>query len=359
MEKRKLIKVGLVGFNEKMASSIAYFLNKPHAEISFQLTDCNDVEALILVNGDSIDGQVYLVDLKSANHKILIAQFKPPKDQRFQCLLKPIIPNELMKKLLVLSDSEFTPLKKESIHLYSHDKSHHLLKGALVADKEPQTQKNHVASIPLDDSNFYQPNRYLQGVLGRCLKEATDEHTVIQAYLPFGDVLVNAEDRQVYLMIGHKNIRVFERLPLAETVMFRPVENLAEKLKSTEHIHEVDFDDLIWNLGFAASCGRLPHGTDVDRTIQLKHWPNLTKAKNFKHACQIAALWSQNPLSIRQIIAKLNIEHKYVYGFYSAAKAAGLIEKSASNVLSIQSKKSPKPKPSIISRLLSHLRNVS
>ncbi len=360
MEAQQSIKVSLVGFNEKMASSIAYFLDKQkHAPTPFKLTNPNDEQAMILVDGDSIDGQVYLTDIKSDSHKILVARYKVDKAQNYPWLMKPVIPNELIKKLLALSVTDPLSAVKDKVSHFIHDKNHSLLKHALTNDQPNPKRARATISTPTESNNFYQPKLYLQGVLQRCLNKATKDNPLMQANLPFGDLLVDTGNSLVYLMIGQKHIRIYERLQLTELVMIRPISNTDQAKNLTQKDHIVDLDDLLWDLSFGASCGRLPSGTDIDQLMQLKHWPNLTRIRNAEHACQVSAIWSQNPMSIRQVVEQLKVDYKSVYGFYAAAKATGLLEQvKAGTTASRQPAKSP-AKPSMMARLLSHLRQVS
>jgi hypothetical protein len=85
-------------------------------------------------------------------------------------------------------------------------------------------------------------------------------------------------------------------------------------------------DALMWKVSLWSSRGRLPLGTTKDTAIGVSQWPNLTRLLTIPDFIRIAALWSKKPVSLTQTVEMLNIETGYVYAFFSACHALGLIQ---------------------------------
>ncbi|MCG8050799.1 MAG: hypothetical protein JAZ15_06325, partial [Candidatus Thiodiazotropha endolucinida] len=85
-------------------------------------------------------------------------------------------------------------------------------------------------------------------------------------------------------------------------------------------------DALLWKVSLWSSRGRLPIGTVDDVNIAIRQWPNLTRMMAIPEFIRIAALWSRNPISLAKTVEFLRIETGYVYAFFSACHAMGLIQ---------------------------------
>jgi hypothetical protein len=360
MEASKTIKVCIVGFTAKGANGVEYFISK-HARVKYNIQVVNQIskDVIVLVDGDTIDGQVFLTDTKSAQHKTLVAQFKQNPDSSFPWLMKPIIPIELIDKLIDLDNQQAPKDCAKKSKINTKDLNHNKLSSALTG-KHTETDNDSAANkVPTETVNFYTPENYLQGVIMRCLKKASSDKPYVQAHLPFGDLVVDANERKVYLLIGNKHIRPYEKLRLTQTVMLRVISDI-EDVKNIVNPGQVkSLDDLLWNLSIAASFGRLPKGIDTDEPMSLKYWPNLTRVRSFDHATQIAALWSQYSLSIREVIEKLGIGHNFVYVFFAAAHSLDMMISGTGNVVELNNQDKLEKNQSIMARLLSRLRKAS
>ncbi|MEJ2619252.1 MAG: hypothetical protein P8163_03115 [Candidatus Thiodiazotropha sp.] len=85
-------------------------------------------------------------------------------------------------------------------------------------------------------------------------------------------------------------------------------------------------DALLWKVSLWSSRGRLPLGTIKDSAIGIRQWPNMTRLLTIPDFIRIAALWSKKPRTLAETIEILNIEISYVYAFFSACHALGLIQ---------------------------------
>ncbi|MCG7983076.1 MAG: hypothetical protein JAY90_10035 [Candidatus Thiodiazotropha lotti] len=85
-------------------------------------------------------------------------------------------------------------------------------------------------------------------------------------------------------------------------------------------------DALLWKVSLWSSRGRLPLGTSEELNVGIRQWPNLTRMLAIPEFIRIAAVWSKNPISLTKTIELLRIETGYVYAFFSACHAVGLIQ---------------------------------
>lgn len=132
------------------------------------------------------------------------------------------------------------------------------------------------------------------------------------------------QDGQVVTQLSWKHLRSFCLLPLAGVSnAIIPLNGLPHDL---EALPRVPYEQFMWEVALWTSRGRLPEGTPLDVPLRFKHWPNFTRQLETPHAMRLAACWSAHPYSLARIIQMLGIPQRYVFGFFSAANAAGLVE---------------------------------
>jgi len=95
-------------------------------------------------------------------------------------------------------------------------------------------------------------------------------------------------------------------------------------------------ESFIWTTTLLTARGRLPTGTDVNKVVGLKVWPNLTRLELIPHAMNVAAVFSKHPGTLLDIEKWLNIPQRYVFAFYNAALSLNMIE---TDVKTLKSKK--------------------
>ena len=83
-------------------------------------------------------------------------------------------------------------------------------------------------------------------------------------------------------------------------------------------------DAFLWKVALWTYRGRLPAETQVDKRVYLIHWPNLTRLHPVPEAMRIAALWSEQPMTLGYTATTLGVPQRYVFAFYSAAHTIGL-----------------------------------
>ena len=102
-----------------------------------------------------------------------------------------------------------------------------------------------------------------------------------------------------------------------------------------ENAHSTE--SFIWTMSLLSSRGRLPEGTNVNQTLGLKYWPNLTRIEPIPHMMQISAVLKKHSGSLLEISKWLNIPQAYVFAYYNAVSALDLIENDQKKLNSLKS----------------------
>ena len=137
---------------------------------------------------------------------------------------------------------------------------------------------------------------------------------------------------------------------------------------STREIHELndmiaeqtsalhDLESFVWTSSLLSAQGQLSRELDPSKPVGLSHWPSLTRLERFPHVMPIAALWSTDSLSAFDVARSLNVPQRYVFSFYNAASALGLIEQDSNKLIKKQSTSRTTEAPrGLFSRLLKRL----
>lgn len=85
-------------------------------------------------------------------------------------------------------------------------------------------------------------------------------------------------------------------------------------------------DNMLWKLALWSSRGRVELGTSLDAPVRLRAWPNLPRLMTVPHGLRIAALWVMQPTGLLDTARKLDVPHRYVFAFYCACNAFDLVE---------------------------------
>jgi len=93
-----------------------------------------------------------------------------------------------------------------------------------------------------------------------------------------------------------------------------------------------NLNELLWQIAFHASQGRLIEGCSKYDVVKFRHWPNLTRLPITPNTARICALLTRNQTTIMLVHRVLGIDKEEVYQIYSAASSAGLCHKIGSNL---------------------------
>ncbi|MEJ2579691.1 MAG: hypothetical protein P8Z68_11465 [Kineosporiaceae bacterium] len=173
------------------------------------------------------------------------------------------------------------------------------------------------------DATYYDPGRYLQGVVHTARDQAVARNRAVYIEGPWPTITVFPSTGPALVEGGADRLQPYlARLGVASgaRLTFAP-----EPLFSPHHPDSLALDTLVWGLALAASDGRLPQGTSLDRRCSLRSWPNFTRLTQTPGAMAIAALWSRESFGLLDTASALDLPREHVFTFYSAVLALGLL----------------------------------
>ncbi|WP_374245019.1 hypothetical protein [Zoogloea sp.] len=207
---------------------------------------------------------------------------------------------------------------------------------ALLRQLEERLSTFYVGSMPdvdLDDpaaraAIYYAPEQFLQGEIARALAHAREIHRPVRIDDASGTALYLDPVSGKALQARSTNaMRALAQLPTRGTVRMSRVDPKdAGRMGALE---QRPLEALEWDVALWASRGRLPRGTNLDYPVRLHSWPNLTRLAVPPEAMRIAGLWSRSSYSLRDTVRVLGVPQRYVFAFYSACHALGLVELAA------------------------------
>ncbi|WP_456372758.1 hypothetical protein [Thiolapillus sp.] len=220
------------------------------------------------------------------------------------------------------------------------------------------------ADVDLDDpaaraSIEYSPDRFLAHRLGDLVLNATREDKYLRLSCCDAEFIVDPKKRCIHTDVGESSLRSLGALPMAGEPARRQKLSTFPDESESQKWQCFSWEAFIWRMALACSRGRLPEGTNLDQRYQLKRWPNLTRLMLFPHATRISAAWVAAPLSLKEILNRLSLPQRYVFAFFSAASAAGLLVDAATHppadTMENTSKQQPRQRRGLFRRLLKTL----
>jgi hypothetical protein len=211
---------------------------------------------------------------------------------------------------------------------------------------------------------YYQPSQYLQGFFEKAflIGQQLDEGAILIEGLSTKIILI---PKQNQILCGNEldnnKLRTMTLLPLSNSHLRMTTLTEAEVIEHQQNHQMIvqPLDNFLWRVALWTSRGHVPKGTDLSKKIVLLHWPNFTRLIVTPYALKISALWMAQPHSLLETAKTLEIPQRYVFAFYSAARAVQLafvdrrIEQRASQSLSADS-----AKRGLFQRLLARLRKL-
>jgi hypothetical protein len=214
---------------------------------------------------------------------------------------------------------------------------------------------------PGSNTVYYDPNTLLQQELKSAIDQCRSEARPLRMSLPDDKYIVLLPESNVALTnLSDSKLRPRCLLPINK-YKFRidfPDDHETDQFHSHSEQPQ-DIDGLLWKVTLWSARGRLPLGIQIDMTIGLRQWPNLTRLLAIPHFLRIAALWVKTPQTLSKTADMLNIEARYVCAFFSACYALELTQSltTAENEMALKSdqKRSVAPK-GLLRRILQRLR---
>lgn len=170
---------------------------------------------------------------------------------------------------------------------------------------------------------YYNPDHYLQGHLQQALNLAVRYNRNVTIDGPWPKLDLFIEQRRIQIAVNERHLRPYCTLPDATLETNLQLFDGEEKPMMNGG-QTYPLAAFFWKLALWASRGRLPEGTSLTQPIYLRHWPNFTRLVVTPYALAIAALWAEQPRSLIDTAADLQIPQRYVFAFYSAARSLQL-----------------------------------
>lgn len=191
---------------------------------------------------------------------------------------------------------------------------------------------------------FYNPREFLQGHVHSAWEVAVTRDLPTRLETPWRSISFFPDQRMIHVAADEAQLRAVCGIPFRNIVSMdvgmdgrQSLSNVktitADEAKSLlESEHLVSLESFLWKIALLTSKGRIPDAVDPLRPIQLKRWPNMTRITLPPHAMRIAALLHDSPMTPFQAAQRLGIRQQYVFAFFSAAYALGLISQPAEGV---------------------------
>jgi len=161
--------------------------------------------------------------------------------------------------------------------------------------------------------------------------------------------------------LDNNKLRTMTLLPLSNSHLRMTTlteAEVIEHLESPQFIEHQPLDKFLWRVALWTSRGRVPKGTDLSKQIVLLHWPNFTRLIVTPYALKISAQWMAQPHSLLETAKTLEIPQRYVFAFFSAARAIqfAFVERRTEHRRASQSIPASSAKRGLFQRLLTRLR---
>lgn len=216
-----------------------------------------------------------------------------------------------------------------------------------------------VISATANPALFYQPEQYLFFLLREANQIAHKWRVPTEVDVDGHKMLVVPAENRIYISFDREVLSSLATQPLTRRIKPRVVSvnefnQLKQSLSEGGGLDRIDA--VLWETCMEAARGRIPLGTELDKTLYLRHWPNFTRLLRAPHAMQIAALWATRGASLMETAQMLRIEQKYVFAFFNAASALDLVTVDGSHLSKYEHhRKSPQDR-GVLGRLFGWLK---
>jgi hypothetical protein len=224
-----------------------------------------------------------------------------------------------------------------------------------------------VADVNLENGQdvqkiFYNPYQYFQGVLDKALRTAIENDTgVLISGMPQQIVLLPKNNRMLCASPDHELkalclVPVQQRLITISLLNATDANTQALRQRVEQSLqHGKPLDQFIWKVALWTARGHIPTGTDLQQPVRLSRWPNLTRLLLTPYSLQIASLWHKRTYSLLETAKVLDIPQRYVFTFYSGARALHLIKITPSDTIDVTTPKQDTKQQAFFHRLLSKI----
>ncbi len=247
----------------------------------------------------------------------------------------PLVQTNMAMSATALNTKGVLVEKSKGKHAAPPNQSGEIISLFPTAKPNAQTvQPQPKISIEIQDkeksSFLYNPENYLQGYIQNAYQLAQRENRNVSLKGPWRPIIIMPETREIWVEQSHAHLYALAVMPVRgkdiSTELLDKGRPLPEKGGSVQSI-----EFFLWKLAMRTARGRIPVGTDLRAPVYLSHWPNLSRLMPVQNGLRIAALWTNQPVSLMETATMLAIAPKYVFSFYSVADALGLVNQQVKN----------------------------
>jgi hypothetical protein len=204
----------------------------------------------------------------------------------------------------------------------------------------------------------YDPEIYFQSYIAKAVIKARNSAQSVLLTIPDGWIVIRPDTQTVLIDIQDSKLRAFSAVPISDETITKSIIDDSNLTKYTKLATSITLEQLLWKSALWSSRGRVPIGTNLTLPISLKNWPNLSRLLLSPHALRISALWSEYPCSLLDTAKNLQIPQRYVFAFYSACNAIGIVsvEQDSAEAISKTMPKKMNNKRAFLGRLLERLK---
>ena len=289
---------------------------------------------------------------------------------------KPIATDRLLEGLTALTSRCLTSRQPEATAAVAAAPAEEPPKPIPLAIAAPATNDNDDeqyllgTAIDIDASDpgqlfriHYDPARYLQGLVADVSQKAAERGHSALIRGPWPSITLMPTLGLGQVAGADEHLRVYGIQP--DMASRAKVSYLPLPVGAQRQPGVLPLDALVWKLSLWASRGRLPARTPLDTRVRLRALPDFSRLAMTPGAARIAVFWSNRSGTLAETPGILQLPQRQVFGFYSAAKAVGLIAEPANAATTMDDAKGPdiesaKYVPgSFARRFLARLRNSS
>ncbi len=356
------LKIYMQGFDNRSLKTFEIFYQSK-CNAKFHLTDDYKNASIAVIDFDVCHDKKLIEHLQNTNKSLfiiivsLIEQDQQNPGVFF--LQKPVNPEQLKQRLITikkllsgnktLNSEKLKPkktlsnrrpetveaTKTNNINCISHKKNYSAPTAAatMMSKEEESHYIGNNPDITLNDPHsilnaVYTARNKLQDAIVKAIALAKRDKCDIEMYCLNTGFVINFEENSIYTASSDNVLRPLCLLESEQPPVIRkhnsttPVQqSLTLKNRNKSQLKIWSLDVFLWKIALWTSRGRFPEDTDLHTTAYLSEWPNFTRLQTFPHAMRIAALLHQQPTRLTEIASKLKIPQRYVFSFYSAAKA--------------------------------------
>jgi len=317
------LNVAVYGVSSHMQSVMEIFFTKQN-KIKARLAN-EQIANIGLFDLDNTQQAYKSYQQKYPERPVIVLAFKPPQDDACIFIRKPFCSQDFMTALLQAQNHLHQ--KTEPPRLINKKKANqHLLQAALSLSLEEEHARQ-VWNVSSNNSQqlYYQEQDYLYALVRNEVAQKRGQVCVFKFHnwtLAYHEVkqqiFISLDDKELYPYATMQLIKL-PQITWYDSLSLPALPDLVEKTPQS-------LDAFLWKTCVWAARGRLPEGTDCERKIRLKYWPNVSRLYLLPHTLRILALWNTGAYSLQETQMHLNIPSRYVYACYNAVRSLDLLE---------------------------------